>query len=174
MEVAPRTRILGAVPKVPETFCTDTPATWPSRERLISAIPLSLALSASTLAVEPVINRRSTCCIPVATAASSTSASSARVKLTVAATGFRASLKPRLEATIYLAEPGTLAKVYLPSMSVMVPTEVFPSTKTATPGTGSPLESTTVPLTDFVWPRARPVQAIRQVSNRMIFCFPIR
>ncbi len=37
MEVEPRTRIFGAVPKVPDTFCTETPATRPSREREMSA-----------------------------------------------------------------------------------------------------------------------------------------
>ena len=60
MEVAPRTRIFGAVPNVPETFCTDTPAARPSREREISAIPLMFASLASTFTAEPVFMRRST------------------------------------------------------------------------------------------------------------------
>ena len=75
MEVAPRTRIFGAVPNVPETFCTETPATRPSREREMSAIPFSFASSASTLTEDPEKMRRSTEVIPVTTACSSTSAS---------------------------------------------------------------------------------------------------
>lgn len=35
IDVAPRTRILGAVPNVPETFWTETPAERPSRPRLM-------------------------------------------------------------------------------------------------------------------------------------------
>ena len=71
MEVAPRTRILGAVPKVPETFCTDTPAERPSNERLISGIPSIRALDASTLSAAPVNKRLSTFDIPVTTTPSS-------------------------------------------------------------------------------------------------------
>ena len=92
MEVAPRTRIFGAVPKVPETFWTETPATWPSREREMSATPASFALSASTFAVEPVISRRSTVCMPVATAASRTVESSWRTNFSVSLTARRSSL----------------------------------------------------------------------------------
>jgi len=42
-EVAPRTRILGAAPNVPETFCTETPATCPSSMREMSGTPLRSA-----------------------------------------------------------------------------------------------------------------------------------
>ena len=67
MDVAPRTRIFGAVPKVPLTFCTLTPAARPSNERLTSAIPLILALAASIFVVEPVNSRLSVTVIPVTT-----------------------------------------------------------------------------------------------------------
>ncbi|MNQ85877.1 hypothetical protein D3C85_1010530 [compost metagenome] len=50
-EVAPRTRILGAAPKVPETFCIVTPATWPSSIRLTSVTP-ALSASAALINVE--------------------------------------------------------------------------------------------------------------------------
>ena len=46
MDVAPRTRILGAVPNVPDTFWTDTPAERPSNARLISGMPSILTLAA--------------------------------------------------------------------------------------------------------------------------------
>ena len=75
MEVAPRTRILGAVPNVPDTFWTDTPAARPSRPRLISAIPLSFTPSASSFVAAPVKRRLSIFCIPVTTTSSRTSAS---------------------------------------------------------------------------------------------------
>ena len=75
MEVAPRTRILGAVPNVPETFWTDTPAERPSRPRLISAIPDSLTSSAMSWSEAPVNRRLSVLVIPVTTTASTAWAS---------------------------------------------------------------------------------------------------
>ena len=128
MEVAPRTRIFGAVPKVPETFWTDTPATWPSREREMSAIPASFALSASTLVAEPVLSRRSMVCIPVATAASRTVESSCRTNFRVSASGSRSSLYPMQEAMMNFAFAGTFLMVKLPSRSDIVPTDWYPST----------------------------------------------
>ncbi len=71
MEVAPRTRILGAVPKVPDTFWTDTPAARPSSARLISGIPSSLIFSAESFVAAPVNNRLSIFCIPVTTTSDS-------------------------------------------------------------------------------------------------------
>lgn len=41
-------RIFGAVPKVPDTFCTETPTERPSNERLTSDTPLSSMSSAIT------------------------------------------------------------------------------------------------------------------------------
>src|SRR5690606_30082973 len=54
MDVAPRTRILGAAPNVPDTFCTDTPAACPSNIRLTSGIPARWASSALTVEAAPV------------------------------------------------------------------------------------------------------------------------
>ena len=70
IEVAPRTRIFGAVPNVPDTFCTLTPAARPSREREISAIPSIFADVASIFAVAPVKRRLSVFTIPVTTTSS--------------------------------------------------------------------------------------------------------
>ena len=81
MDVAPRTRILGAVPKVPLTFCTDTPAARPSSERLISATPSSLASEALILVEAPVNKRLSMVCIPVTTTSFSVLLSSSRMML---------------------------------------------------------------------------------------------
>ena len=67
IEVAPRTRILGAAPKVPDTFWTDTPAERPSRPRLISLTPSSRTSAAFSLSVAPVNMRLSIFCIPVTT-----------------------------------------------------------------------------------------------------------
>ncbi len=79
MEVAPRTRIFGAVPKVPLTFCTLTPAALPSREREMSATPSSFALCASMVSAAPVNKRRSTFCIPVTTTSPRVLASSCKI-----------------------------------------------------------------------------------------------
>ncbi|MNE45097.1 hypothetical protein D3C80_1393660 [compost metagenome] len=51
---APRIRIFGAAPKVPETFWTDTPATWPSNILLTSWIPFLSASIAFILVDDPV------------------------------------------------------------------------------------------------------------------------
>ena len=67
IDVAPRTRIFGAVPNVPETFCTDTPAARPSSPRLISGKPSSFTSSADNCLVAPVNRRLSIFCIPVTT-----------------------------------------------------------------------------------------------------------
>ena len=67
MEVAPRTCILGAVPNVPDTFCTLTPAERPSNERLMSAMPLIKASLALILSAAPVNIRRSMFDTPVTT-----------------------------------------------------------------------------------------------------------
>ena len=83
IEVAPRTRILGAVPKVPDTFCTDTPAERPSRPRLISAIPSILMFSAFNWSVAPVNIRLSIRCIPVTTTSDSVCTSDCRITFIV-------------------------------------------------------------------------------------------
>ena len=67
IEVAPRTRILGAVPKVPDTFWTLTPAARPSKERLTSAIPSIFAFDASIFVAAPENNLLSCWVIPVTT-----------------------------------------------------------------------------------------------------------
>ena len=81
IDVAPRTRIFGAVPNVPLTFCTDTPAARPSSERLISATPSSFASAALILVEAPVNNRLSMVCIPVTTTSLSVLLSSSRIIL---------------------------------------------------------------------------------------------
>ena len=129
MEVAPRTRIFGAVPNVPETFCTDTPAARPSREREISAIPLMFASLASTFTAEPVFMRRSTVYIPFTTAPSRISASSSRTIFMLGVIATRASFAPMKDATTYWALSGTFLISKLPSRSVMPPSFV-PSTDT--------------------------------------------
>ena len=53
-DVTPRIRTLGALPKVLETFCTDTPATCPSSIRLTSVTPAMATSSAEILTDEPV------------------------------------------------------------------------------------------------------------------------
>ncbi len=72
MLVAPRTRIFGAAPKVPLTFCTETPAARPSSERLTSATPSSLLSLPLIFVVLPVKRRLSIFCMPVTTTSSST------------------------------------------------------------------------------------------------------
>ena len=94
MEVAPRTRILGAVPKVPLTFCTDTPAARPSSERLMSAMPSIFIFSASICTVAPEKRRLSIFCIPVTT-------TSCRSWLS----GWRVTLMPVPMATVCLTNP---------------------------------------------------------------------
>ena len=91
IEVAPRTRILGAVPKVPERFCTETPADFPSRPRLISAIPAIFTLSALSLSLAPVKRRLSVATIPVTTTLSR-----------VVASGWSLTTIPSLAATVWL------------------------------------------------------------------------
>ena len=75
IDVAPRTRILGAVPNVPETFWTETPAERPSRPRLMSAMPESFTSSATSWSDAPVKRRLSVLVIPVTTTASTAWAS---------------------------------------------------------------------------------------------------
>ena len=141
--MAPLTLILGAVPKVPETFCTETPADLPSRERLISPSPLMFTSTAESLSVAPVNILLSVVVIPVTTASESISVLSSRVKSTFAAAGFTTSLNPRQVASS--CEPaGTLSNCQFPSMSVTV--ALFPPfTETTTPGRGFPEASFTVP-----------------------------
>ena len=79
IDVAPRTRILGAVPNVPDTFCTETPAERPSRPRLISAIPESFTSSAERRSAAPVKSRLSVLVIPVTTTDSIVCSSGTRV-----------------------------------------------------------------------------------------------
>ena len=67
MDVAPRTRIFGAVPNVPETFWTLTPAARPSSDRLTSAMPSSFALEASNFVAAPEKRRLSCWVMPVTT-----------------------------------------------------------------------------------------------------------
>ena len=67
MDVAPRTRIFGAVPNVPETFWTLTPAARPSSDRLTSAMPSIFALEASIFVAAPEKRRLSCWVIPVTT-----------------------------------------------------------------------------------------------------------
>ena len=87
MEVAPRTLIFGAVPKVEDTFWTETPAARPSSDRLISATPLNIISSASSLLDAPVKRRLSMSFIPVeTTAASRASESGTSSTLTTGAT----------------------------------------------------------------------------------------
>ena len=81
IDVAPRTRIFGAVPNVPDTFWTETPAARPSRARLMSGIPSNFVLSASSLVVAPVKSRLSIFCTPVTTTSSITSESVSRTTL---------------------------------------------------------------------------------------------
>ena len=87
MEVAPLTLILGAVPKVPDTFCTDTPADFPSSERLISPTPLIFTSTAESWSVAPVNRRLSVVVIPVTTASESISVLVESTKSTFSAAG---------------------------------------------------------------------------------------
>ena len=136
MEVAPRTRILGAVPNVPETFCTDTPAARPSSPRLISGSPSNFTLSAVKLAAAPVKRRLSTFVIPVTTTSSSTSESAfitIFIRSGLIATSWVCI--PINDIFKVLEELGTLSMVNLPSISVTVPI-VVPFTNTDAPTTG--------------------------------------
>ncbi|MNL72016.1 hypothetical protein D3C87_1972570 [compost metagenome] len=54
IEVAPRTLNFGADPNVPETFCTDTPATLPSSILLTSVAPSVLISFIKTVVADPV------------------------------------------------------------------------------------------------------------------------
>ena len=130
MEVAPRTRILGAVPNVPDTFWTETPDARPSSARLISGTPSNLAFSASTFAVEPVKSRLSIFCIPVTTTPSRYVASSCiTIWIGSGDTFAEAVLIPRNVTMISLASAGTALIPNLPSASVIVPI-VVPLTRT--------------------------------------------
>ena len=87
MDVAPLTLILGAVPNVPDTFCTETPADFPSSERLISPTPLILTSTAESWSVAPVKRRLSVVVIPVTTASERSSVLVESTKSTFSATG---------------------------------------------------------------------------------------
>ncbi|MNQ85928.1 hypothetical protein D3C85_1011060 [compost metagenome] len=54
IEEDPRTVILGAVPKVPVTFCTVTPAALPSIIRLTSTTPSTFNSVPEILLIAPV------------------------------------------------------------------------------------------------------------------------
>ena len=54
IDVTPRMRTLGAAPNVPETFCTETPATLPSSMRLTSVTPAMFRSSVLSLTDDPV------------------------------------------------------------------------------------------------------------------------
>ncbi len=137
MEVAPRILILGAVPNVPETFCTETPADLPSRLRLMSAMPSSLASSAEILSVAPVNNLLSIFCMPVTTTLSSTSESLSSETFISLLMGTLFSLVPKKLKIAYLAVAGTLSIANLPFMSVNPPILV-PSIWIEAPATGVP------------------------------------
>ena len=115
----------------------------PSRERLISPIPLMFTSTAESLSVAPVNILLSVVVIPVTTASESISVLSSSVKFTFAAAGFTTSLNPRQVASS--CDPaGTLSNCQFPSMSVTV--ALFtPLTATTTPGSGFPEASFTVP-----------------------------
>ena len=147
MEVAPRTLILGDVPNVPDTFCTDTPAALPSRARLISATPSSLTSSALSLLVAPVNRRLSIFCIPVTTTPSRTSVSASR-EILISPSMMPTSLgfMPRQLISRVFADSLTF-KANLPSMSVIV-AFLVPFSMTAAPMTGRlSSEEMTTPFT---------------------------
>ena len=87
IEVAPLTLILGAVPNVPDTFCTETPADFPSSERLTSPTPLIFTSTAESWSVAPVKSRLSVVVIPVTTASESISVLVESTKSTFSAAG---------------------------------------------------------------------------------------
>ena len=111
IDVAPRMRIFGAAPKVPETFCTDTPAERPSRPRLISLMPSSLTSEANSWSVAPVKIRLSIFCIPVTTTDAISCALALSMKsMRSASTFFSTGSYPRKE-TRSTAPEGTFLSV---------------------------------------------------------------
>lgn len=113
MDDAPRTRIFGAAPNVPETFCTDTPAERPSRLRLISPTPLSLTSSAMSWSVAPVNIRLSIFCIPVTTTDAISWALGCRSKSMRTSSAFLSEFSyPRNEARIVSVVGYAFERIY--------------------------------------------------------------
>ena len=168
MEVAPRTRILGAVPKVPEIFWMDTPAERPSSPLLMSAMPSILTSEAESLSAAPVNNRLSVATIPVTTTSSSISELACKVIFIVGAT-FTSSLCMPTKETTSCAFCGAEI-LNFPSMSVMVPFDLSPLIWMVAPITGSSCSSTTIPVT-FIWENATPIPQKRKETNKISFCF---
>ena len=167
MEVAPRTRILGAVPKVEDTFWRLTPATRPSSARLMSGTPSSFTFSASTFEVAPVKRRRSVFCIPVTTTSPKVFSAMDITILTFEETLTVFFSIPMYVTTSRLALAGTFLITKRPLLSVVTPIPV-PSTMTFAPMTGSPSVSTTVPVTCF-WAKAVPADNAIPASRSVIF-----
>ena len=168
MEVAPRTRILGAVPKVPEIFWMDTPAERPSSPLLMSAIPSILTSEAESLSAAPVNNRLSVATIPVTTTSSSISELARKMTFTVGATLVSVLCIPTKETTNNAFCGAEILN--FPSTSVMVPLDFSPLTWIVAPITGSSCSSTTIPVT-FIWEKAPPIPKKRKETNKISFCF---
>ena len=169
MDVAPRMRILGDVPKVPLTFCTDTPAACPSSERLMSATPLRRALSASNLSVAPVKRRRSVRVRPVTTTSLRVVAFDFSTTC-MSVVAFSVCDTIPMYATVTCGFATSVVNENLPSTSVTVAI-LAPTTVTVAPITGSlSSAATTVPVI-LVCAKVMLIQRKSMPKHRSSFLF---